>query len=252
MMTRVGSRNGYPLGLCPHVLLRIERESTFCTRNSPEVPDLTKSWVNGSESLYRKEKDKWQLTSPAFGGTAKTHERKVIVTAKRHREHDELRYSVRSIFKYFGDGIKNIRILASDLYDGKDWVGQVPSWLDAEAAKKYGVSMLYTSQLYTDKMQFLPVFSSLSLESQFYRVPRAEPDDNIMIYLNDDMFLASEHSTSDFWSPLTGINVQVDSRVWVQNQDASVIDFQSDWNSEWTALRYSNYLLSRPFGIHAN
>jgi hypothetical protein len=66
------------------------------------------------------------------------------------------------------------------------------------------------------------------------------------LYLNDDMFLASEHTVSDFWNPLTGLEIQVQPRLVVQAQDASVTDFQNDWNSEWTPLRYTNHVLSTP------
>jgi Stealth protein CR3, conserved region 3 len=41
-----------------------------------------------------------------------------------------------------------------------------------------------------------------------------------------------------------GFNFQIDSHAWVDNQDPTVEDFRLNWNSEWTALRYSNLLLS--------
>ena len=203
-------------------------------------------WVNGSEEMYQHEKTYWQDRSPVFGGSGKAHDRKVASTDRRHREHDELRYSVRSVFKYFSRGFSQIRILASDFYNGTAWVGQVPSWLDMDVAHRHGMSMLYTSELYGDDRVNLPVFSSLALESRFYDLSSTN---DIMLYLNDDMFLASEHTVSDFWNPLTGIDINLDRTIFVQNQDASVADFQTDWNSEWTSLRYSNHLLSTLISI---
>jgi len=163
------------------------------------------------------------------------------MTERRHREHDELRYSIRSIFKYFARGFSRIHILASDFYNGTAWVGQVPTWLDLEAAKQHGVSMVYTSELYRDNRENLPVFNSLALESKLAAVPSSN---DVMLYLNDDMFLASEHTVSDFWNPLTGLDINLDRNIFVPNQDASISEFQNDWNSEWVALRYSNNLLS--------
>lgn len=201
--------------------------------------------MNGSETLYQKEKKFWQEKSPVFGGSGRSHDRKIRVTERRHREHDELRYSVRSIFKYLNNSFSGIRILASDFLDGNttSWIGQVPNWLDLEAARRHRVTMSYTSDLYGIKNSYLPVFNSLALESQFYNLPSTEND--VMLYLNDDMFLGSEHSVSDFWNPVLGITMQLDSSVLVQNQDPSVAEFQEDWNSEWEALRYSNFLLSK-------
>lgn len=164
-----------------------------------------------------------------------------------YREHDELRYSIRGLFKYFNKGFSQIRIISTDLRDGKKWVGQIPSWLDLEAAKTNRVSMYFTSMLYGSLKSLLPVFNSLALESQFKNIPPVDPNNDVMVYFNDDMFLASEHSVSDFWNPVSGLNINVDHRAWVENQNPAVSEFQRDWNSEWPTLRHSNFLLSMTF-----
>jgi hypothetical protein len=239
-----GYKNGFPLGSWKTVLSPTKVKSTSSTRKSYPVPTDDR-WVNGSETLYQREKSFWQEKSPVFGGEGYSHDRKIRVTQRRHREHDELRYSVRSIFKYFNNQFSNIRILASDFYDNKKWIGQVPSWFDVEAGKQHGVSMLYTSEVYGKKKAGLPVFNSLALESVFSNVVSVTGND-VMVYMNDDMFLASPHTASDFWNPIIGLNIHIDPQSWVENQNPSVADFQWDWNSEWTALRYSNHLLSTP------
>jgi Stealth protein CR2, conserved region 2 len=202
--------------------------------------------VNGSELRYQLEKKLWQDRSPVFGGEGIQHDRKLRGTERRHREHDELRYSIRSVYKYFQNNFSRIRIISSDFYDANSnsWVGQVPYWLDLNAARLNGLSLLFTSQLYAAKSSLLPVFNSLALESQFYNVEQGPEDPDVMLYLNDDMFLATPHSVSDFWNPVVGLNMQFDPSVVVENQNPSVEEFQKDWNSEWTALRYSNFLLS--------
>jgi hypothetical protein len=235
-------KNGSLLESCQTVLSQIRIKSTFSTRIS-SYNSTDNRWVNGSETLYQSEKKFWQEKSPVFGGTGYSNDRKIIVTARRHREHDELRYSVRSIFKYFNNQFSNIRILASDFQQGETWIGQIPTWLDLEAGKKHGVSMIYTSEIYGKNKTDLPVFNSLALESKFSNVASTTGND-VMVYMNDDMFLANEHTVSDFWNPLLGLNIHVDPQSWVENQNASLQEFQWDWNSEWTALRYSNYLLS--------
>jgi hypothetical protein len=148
------------------------------------------------------------------------------------------------MFKYFNRGFSQIRILASDLLDDNRWIGQVPSWLNLETAQNNRVSMFYTSELYGALKHYLPVFNSLALEAQMRNVPPVDPDDDVMVYFNDDMFLAGEHSVSDFWNPLIGLNIQVDPRAWVENQDLTVEGFRAEWNSEWPALRHANFRLS--------
>lgn len=137
-----------------------------------------------------------------------------------------------------------MHILTGDFYDGNAWVGQIPTWLDLELAPQYNVSVFFHSELYRGKKSKLPIFNVHALESQFSKVPSTSPDDDVMLYLNDDMFLASEHSVSDFWNPLIGVNIELLSQDWVPNHQPSLDDFQEDWNSEWTVLRYSNFLLS--------
>jgi hypothetical protein len=154
-----------------------------------------------------------------------------------------LRYSIRSIFKYFNNQFSNIRILAPDFLQGESWIGQVPTWLDLEAGKQHGVSMIYTSEMYGQDKTHLPVFNSFALESKYSKINSTTGND-VMVYLNDDMLLASEHTVSDFWNPLLGLNIRFDPNSWVENQNLSLKDFQWDWNSEWPALRYSNHLLS--------
>jgi hypothetical protein len=200
-------------------------------------------WINGSETLCQREKTFWQQKSPIFGGEGFAHDRKITLTERRHREHDELRYSVRSIFKYFNNQFSGIRILAPDFQQGESWIGQVPTWLDLEAGKQHGVSMIYTSEMYGNDKTLLPVFNSFALESKFSKVASTAGND-VMVYLNDDMFLAREHTISDFWNPLLGLNLRFDPNSWVESQNPSLQDFQLDWNSEWPALRYSNHLLS--------
>src|SRR3981189_803614 len=114
------------------------------------------SWVNGSEPLYQSQKKHWQDQSPVFGGSGTAHDRKIRITERRHREHDELRYSIRSAFKYLNNSFSSIRILASDFFDGQRWIGQIPTWLDIEAGKQHGVSMMFTSELYDANKTDLP------------------------------------------------------------------------------------------------
>src|ERR1700737_614796 len=116
------------------------------------------------------------------------------------REHDELRYSIRSLFKYFNKGFSQVRILSSDLYNGKKLIAQVPSWLDLDAGRLNRVSMLFTSEIYGKLKSALPLFNSLALESQFGNVPSSGPENDVMVYFNDDMFLGDEHTVSDFWN----------------------------------------------------
>lgn len=122
-------------------------------------------------------------------------------------------------------------------------MGQTPAWLDFELAPQYNVSILFHTELYGDKKSQLPIFNALALESQFFNVPSTSPDDDVMVYFNDDMFLASEHSVSDFWNPLLGVNIEFEPENWIMNEQSSLEGFQEDWG-ETTTLRYSNFLLS--------
>lgn len=66
------------------------------------------------------------------------------------------------------------------------------------------------------------------------------------VYNNDDFFINSNLSTSDFVSPIFGTVLRFQPELRVTS-----IEFPGDQPGEWPALKYSNWLLSRRFGERA-
>ncbi|KAJ7162100.1 hypothetical protein C8R46DRAFT_1222237 [Mycena filopes] len=186
--------------------------------------DLVYIWVNGSD-VYHAESRAALLASLNY-----------TTRNARFRQHDELRFSLRSAFantKLWTQ--KSVwHIVTADVpdpdsaFDGDDGaqrLGLVPQWLDVESAWAGGENGEPPVYLYHDSQLFrytsppghtpsieeverwrdavLPTFNSMAVESQ---LPHLDPEvvsENI-IYLNDDQFLTLPLPPSAFHSPLYG------------------------------------------------
>lgn len=91
--------------------------------------------------------------------------------ASRYTDHDELRYSLRSLQMYAGF-VRHVYIVTD---------GQVPPWLDTSAP---GVTVVDHHDIIP--ADALPVFSSRAIESRLHHIPGLSER---YVYLNDDMFV---------------------------------------------------------------
>ncbi|KAF8945460.1 Xanthine phosphoribosyltransferase 1 [Haplosporangium gracile] len=232
--------------------------------NETEGQDLTMdvvyTWVNGSEPRLLTTKEEYQDRSPFFQAYraadeaqwAKFRNAGIIrtppaasaadLTSNRFRDMNELKYSVRSVSKYFSRSLFNRIHILTTAVDEKNEEVQVPSWLDLESSGDR-VRMVPHGVIF-DNSSDLPSFNSLAIESQIHHIPGVT---DVFLYLNDDVFLGKEMGASDIWTPLYGFVFHMEPTLLVS---PTILPAPQNTLSvgEWNSLQYSNHLLSRQFG----
>lgn len=136
--------------------------------------DIVYTWVNGSDPAFLK----------VLGKFAPTGE-----TRRRYQDREELRYSLRSLEKFFEPWVRKVFMVTN---------GQVPYWLNTQT-----VTLISHDQFYLH-LSHLPTFSSSSIESNIWRIPGLS---DRFIYFNDDLFLGAPVTPHDFLSPLGVPNI---------------------------------------------
>ena len=132
----------------------------------PRFPiDLVYTWVDGNDPVL-------QAKRAAYDGSDQRH---------RYTDHQELRYSLRSINEYL-PWINHIYIVTD---------GQRPEWL----AEHPQVSIVDHTQILA--AEYLPTFSSHVIESALHRIPGISEH---YIYLNDDMVFLRPMHPEDFYT----------------------------------------------------
>lgn len=106
-------------------------------------------------------------------------------TMARYTDHEELRYSLRSIEMY-APWVRNIFIVTDR---------QRPKWLKNELGSK--VKIIDHKDIFTDTSA-LPVFNSHAIESQIHHIKDLSEH---YLYLNDDMMFASPTKPETFFYP---------------------------------------------------
>ncbi|KAJ7879583.1 hypothetical protein B0H14DRAFT_2709332 [Mycena olivaceomarginata] len=221
--------------------------------------DLVYIWVNGSD-VYHSESRHDLLVSLQHS-----------TSNARFRQHDELRYSLRSAFKNTKSWKHSVwHIVTADVpdpdaFDDAQRLGLVPQWLDLETAWAGGkngeppVYLYHDSELFrltslpghsptidqVDKWRsnVLPTFNSMAVESQ---LPHLDPEivsENI-IYLNDDQFFLLPLPPSAFHSPLYGPVFRLVPGFMIQG-DASG---DAPGGGEWRSMGWSAHILNQRFG----
>jgi len=160
--------------------------------------DVVYTWVNGSDSEWLKLMLSHRRTWDAEhgGGEApppplpNSTAPESVSSLNRYRDNDELRYSLRSLFKY-APWIRRVHLITN---------GQVPSWLDLSHPR---VHLVTHADIFPNP-DHLPVFSSPSIEVHLHRIPGLS---NRFIYFNDDVFLGSDTWPDDFFTHASGQKV---------------------------------------------
>ena len=111
------------------------------------------------------------------------------VGAHRFADNEELRYSLRSLYK-FAPWVRNIYILTN---------GQIPNWLNIQNDR---IKVITHAEIFSNKSH-LPTFSSPSIESNLHNIPGISEH---FLYFNDDVFLGQPIYPEDLISP-TGYKV---------------------------------------------
>ncbi|KAF9308830.1 Xanthine phosphoribosyltransferase 1 [Podila horticola] len=211
------------------------------------VIDIVYTWVNGSDPQLNAVKKQYQDASPFFQtaprGRISRGRYQGDQTVNRFRDMDELKYSVRSVYEN-GRGLGGkIHVLTTDVDpEASSGMGQVPVWLDLDAAKG-NLTLVHHASIFEDS-SVLPTFNSLSIESQFHHVPNLT---DVFMYLNDDVFLGTRTLPADVWTPLYGFVFHMEPTLLVPPTILPMAAGNVDVG-EWHSLQYTNFLLSNQFG----
>lgn len=129
--------------------------------------DAVYMWVDGSDLEWQRRK------AETLGETDVTDLAYQATVSARFEDHDELRYSIRSICQY-APWIRKLWIVTDK---------QVPKWLDTENLR---VEVVDHRSIWPDSIG-IPSFNSHAIESNLHRIQGLA--ENYLIF-NDDVFLA--------------------------------------------------------------
>jgi len=152
--------------------------------------DVVYTWVNGSDPIHRESLQKYKRAQKKSSGLELENDASEddddpahSATADRFRDNEELRYSLRSLFKH-APWIRHVYIVTS---------GQVPYWLNWRHPR---LTVVTHSEIFVNQSH-LPSFASPAIESHLHRIPGISQK---FIYFNDDVMLGSDVWPSDFWT----------------------------------------------------
>jgi len=174
------------------------------------------TWVDGGDPEWQKVR--------AHMAVAYTGTQAVDGNAQcRFRNHDELKYSLRSLWK-FAPFINHIYIVTC---------GQTPQWLQAHPK----ITIVNHKEIFLNKTD-LPTFNSHAIESNLHRIPDLS---EYFIYFNDDMLLGSIVTQDEFFTSDGKIKLRFSSYT---SATGSVAGTDSGWRSGW---KNTNVLLDSLF-----
>ncbi|KAK0458963.1 uncharacterized protein EV420DRAFT_1479618 [Desarmillaria tabescens] len=207
--------------------------------NSRAPIDIVWTWVNGSDPLHLAALDD---TKHAYGYSSSK--------PKLYRDHNELKYSMRSAVAHFRHGVGSFHLLTSDTAASNSPLtsevrcGQIPQWLSGSRWTDGSISLdiQHHSQFFTPSEYFSPTFNSFAIESHLGSLCGVSEN---FIYMNDDFFFNGDVETEDFYTPFFGPVLRFDYGVGVDPHNPS----GADPDGEWRPLDYSSHLLSKRFGL---
>mmetsp|Transcript_43100 Transcript_43100/g.104315 ORF Transcript_43100/g.104315 Transcript_43100/m.104315 type:complete len:577 (+) Transcript_43100:80-1810(+) len=188
------------------------------------VIDAVYTWVDGSKPKWLAEKEKYRVQFFAAlenKTEAQIREEDKIAgldqgpnQANRYKDHNELKYSFRSIVKH-APWIRNIYLLTAD--------GEGPEWLDASHPR---ITVLSHADIF-ENQDHLPTFSSRPIEASLPNIPGISEN---FLYFNDDMFFGLPVEQSDWIpDPTTGSqNVFLDYWRFPDCSEGCTYDMQGD------------------------
>nr|WP_281382009.1 stealth family protein [Nocardiopsis mwathae] len=136
--------------------------------------DVVYTWVDGDEPAMREKRTKYigeteiDIADREFGES-------------RYTSHDELRYSLRSVWMY-APFVRNIYVVTD---------GQVPRWLDTSVP---GVRVVDHREIFPEGV--LPVFNSHAIETRLHHIPGLSEH---YLYFNDDVFVGRPVTPQHFF-----------------------------------------------------
>ncbi|KZT09090.1 uncharacterized protein LAESUDRAFT_722792 [Laetiporus sulphureus 93-53] len=208
----------------------------LCHAEQIQPVDILWTWVNGSDVLLDEAKSSAQSH---YSPNDPYRPAKATSQARMYRDHDELRYSMRSVLTNFKGHASRFRLLTSDfpmpdwltdkleVHDPKSWrLGQMPQWLDLSRGTA------------SNKWEEGGVELSIIHHAEVFR-----PYVGTSFNRNDDTFMVNELSPVSFYTSSYGIVIHMQPDLLVK--PARVTDRTI---GEWRSLSETNYLLSQRFG----
>ena len=141
--------------------------SESCNGDSLEPIDAVYTWVDGDDPG-------WQAQWEASGHPSD-------LPRHRYRNHDELRYSLRSL-EQFAPWVRTVYLVTS---------GQQPEWLNLDSSR---LQLVAHDQIFPDAHN-LPTFNSHAIELNLHRIPGLSQR---FLYINDDCFFGKSCQPGDF------------------------------------------------------
>ncbi len=181
--------------------------------------DVVYTWVDGRdpEWLARKAEARGSEVDGARHATA-TNE-------SRYEDHDELRYSLRSLQMY-ASWVRHVYLVTD---------AQVPSWLDRDHP---GLTVVDHREIFTDTGN-LPTFNSHAIEAQLQNIEGLSEQ---FLYLNDDVLLGRPVPPGLFFTP-TG-----ETRFFPSTAKLGLGPAEEDEAPVMTAAKNNRDLLRSRFG----
>jgi hypothetical protein len=141
-----------------------------------EKIDAVYTWVDGNDPEWQKKKEYWLNLF-----NSKKNLPKKSISSWRWNNHDELKYSLRSLYKH-APFINHIYIVT---------MGQRPSWLKPHS----NITIVDHKDIFLYP-EHLPTFNSQAIESHLHRIPGLCEK---YLYLNDDFFFNQNVCPEDFF-----------------------------------------------------
>lgn len=162
--------------------------------------DAVYTWVDGADPFWQAQK------ASALNVLDQDLYVNDAVSDARFADHDELKYSLRSV-EQFAPWIRKIWIVTA---------GQIPDWLDTSNPK---IEIVSHSEIWPDSSG-LPNFNSHAIESNLHRIKGLSEH---YLYFNDDFFLTRPLDPSAFFYG-NGISKVFFSKAMVDQDEISEFD----------------------------
>lgn len=182
--------------------------------------DVVYTWVNGSDPSWLVQKARAEGSMDISASTERAQDE------ARFADHEELRYSIRSIDQ-FAPWVRKIWIVTS---------GQVPEWLTTDDPK---VQIVQHEEIWPNG-DGLPNFNSHAIEACLHRIPGLSEH---FIYLNDDMILGRPVAP-DLFFHANGVGKVFQSRALVDHRPPEPGEIASS-----TAAKNARIILMNDFGV---
>lgn len=142
--------------------------------------DAVFTWVDGSDAAHAAKRRHYLHSN--YNGRILSN----AAAATRFNEVGEIWYAIHLARKH-APWLRTIHIVTDE---------QVPEWLDDDAIARLGVNIVDHRVLFRGFQEFLPTFSSRSIEAMVDRIPGLAEN---FLYLNDDFFIVKPVSPDDYF-----------------------------------------------------